>query len=179
MDSFYSLLENKFSSILSGNCLTNIREENKKIASKYTSFDENNYFKIKDDFINYFKNYLFLKGYTDISSSDFYVSGKFKEELYVFSILFDYTGTSSEFSLKILDKGGKFGISNSECKYGFIISIEKGIFFMINLDKLRSQIKENRSIFNIITENQELFESKYVVFNLEKINQKTKIFTLK
>ena len=71
----YNLLDSKFEQILSGTCLTSFREENKKIAKKYDVMSEEKLLDMKQDFLKYIQNYLFLKGYNIENASDDVVVG--------------------------------------------------------------------------------------------------------
>lgn len=176
---FYEQLDNKFENILSGICLTAFREENKKIASKHDKLEENNLLDVKNDFLKYIKNYLFLKDYKDIKLSEDSISAEYNGVTYEFFVDFDWGDESGSYKIKILDNGLKTGISKSEIKYVFIISLSKGNFILLNSESLKKQIKENRDQFQLITENKNLFKSQFVTFELSKLGQKVKTFYIK
>ena len=73
----------------------------------------------------------------------------------------------------------KNGISKHDSKYLFIISVEKGLFFLLNGEILKKQIKENRNSFTILTENDNLFKTQYINFDILQLSQKAKIFSIK
>ena len=175
----YNLLDNKFEQILSGTCLTSYREENKKISKKYDIISEEKLLDIKEDFLKYIQNYLFLKGYSIESAKDDVVLALKDDNKFEFLIDYDWGINDGNLKLKILDRGLKTGISKYDSKYLFIISIEKGLFFLLNGENLKKQIKENRDSFNILTENDNLFKTQYVNFDILQLGQKSKIFSLK
>lgn len=175
----YNLLDNKFEQILSGTCLTSYREENKKIVKKYEIMSEQKFLDMKEDFSKYIQNYLFLKGYhIEGTAEDSIIASKDNNKI-DFYIDFDWGSNDGNLKLKILDRGLKTGISKHDSKYLFIISIEKGLFFLINAETLKKQIKENREYFRILTENDNLFKTQYVNFEITQLGQKSKIFSLK
>lgn len=177
----YEVLNNKFGQILSGDCLTHFRNENIKIAEKHSLISEKNFLKIKEDFKIYIKNYLFLKNYTNIEETDCCIIATLNENRYEFFLDFDWEENIKEeyIKLKILDKGLKTGISTYEGKYFFLISVFKGIIFLMNSETLKSQIKEKRSSFEIITENKDLFKTQFIKFRISDLAQKVKIFSIK
>lgn len=175
----FDLLDIKLQETLSGLCLTSIREQNKKIVEKYDEISEKKLLEIKKDFQDYIKNYLILKKYKIDSFFEDGICASFDGKNYEFLIDFDWGEKQGPIKLKILDKGSKIGISKYEYKFLFIISIGKGFFVLINNPNLKNQIKENRQNFNIITESSELFKSQFISFDLNNLNQKTKIFQLK
>jgi hypothetical protein len=175
----YNLLDSKFEQILSGTCLTSYREENKKISKKYESMSENKLMDMKNDFSKYVQNYLFLKGYNIESATDDVVIAIKDNNKFEFLIDFDWGTNDGNLKLKILDRGLKTGISKYDSKYLFVVSVEKGLFFLLNGETLKKQIKENRDSFKILTENDNLFKTQYVNFEILDLGQKAKIFSLK
>lgn len=179
MDIFYRELDTKFSSILSGFCLTALREENSKIAKKYDCFDPEKIVDIKNDYFIYISNYLRLKKYSSVKICDQYILVEENDLESKFFIDFDYGNSEEEFKIKILDKGVKCGISTSEEKYVFIISINKKSICLLNLEKLKNKFKEEQGSRKLITETDSLFKSQYISFDISKIGQKTKLFNIK
>lgn len=181
MEILYANLEGKFNSILSGICLTSIREENNKISKKYKVFDKSLVKDLKGDFLVYIRNYLFLKGYDSVEiSNEKSVLTAFKEnQNYTFLIDFDYNGNDGTISIKILDKGVKCGISESEAKYVFVISIEKGVMVLLNSEKVKTLAKEKSGGVQIITETESLFKTQYLNLDLNLLEGKAKFFRLK
>jgi len=175
----YELLDEKFEKILSGTCLTIIREENKKIASKYNSLEEESLLDAKNDFLKYIHNYLFLKQYDIISIDDEKILTNLNGNNCEFLIDFDWSFEENIVKIKVLDKGLKTGISKHDIKYVFFISPNKSNFILLNCENLKKQIKENRENFEVITLNDNLFKTQFISFDLSKLNQKIKIFRLK
>lgn len=181
MEILYANLEGKFNSILSGICLTSIREENNKISKKYEVFDHSLIKDLKDDFLVYIRNYLFLKGYdsVDIASEKSVLTASKDNQNYTFLVDFDYGGNDGAISMKILDKGVKCGISDSESKYVFVISVEKGIMVLLNCEKIKTLAKEKSEGVQIITETESLFKTQYLNLGLDSLEGKAKFFRLK
>jgi hypothetical protein len=175
----YNLLDSKFEQILSGTCLTSFREENKKIAKKYDVMSEEKLLDMKQDFLKYIQNYLFLKGYNIENASDDVVVAIKDDNRFEFLIDYDWGVNDGNLKIKILDRGLKNGISKHDSKYLFIISVEKNLFFLLNGETLKKQIKENRDSFKILTENDNLFKTQYVNFDILQLSQKAKIFSIK
>lgn len=175
----YESLEKKFESILSGNCLTSYREENKKIINKLQEFKDENFKKIKNDFLIYIKNYLILKKYQILSIEDDFVNAKNDQGEFQFLIDYDWSTDEEIIKIKTLDNTLKTCFSNYEGKYMFLISIPKGVFYIMNCQNLKKELKDNRTKYHILTENTSLFKSQFISFNIGKINQKFKIFSLK
>lgn len=181
MELLYKALEGKFERILSGTCLTSFREENSKIVKKYDSFDESKMAKMKEDFGMYISNYLFLKGYDSVNTSesgDIVTAWKGETE-YSFLIDFDRNGNDGVLSVKVLDKGTKCGISDTDAKYVFIISVEKGIVALMNCENIKSYVKEKKEGFGMLTETDSLFKSQYVTVDLTEASRKARLFSLK
>lgn len=178
MELFYHELDNKFSSILSGFCLTTLREENKKIAKKYEFFDINELKELTNDFLIYIRNFLKLKNYEFLSIDQQSVLVKNQGEVNRFFIDFDHGDQAEEIKIKILDKGVKCGISTNEEKYIFIISINKKCIYLFNLEKLKSFFKENQNSRKLITETDSLFKTQYILFDAKNIGQKGKFFNI-
>ena len=181
MELLYRTLEGKFERILSGTCLSSFREENTKIAKKYDSFDETKITKMKEDFGIYVSNYLFLKGYdsVNISESGDIVTAWKGETEYSFLIDFDRNGNDGVLSVKVLDRGTKCGISSTEAKYVFIVSVEKCLVALMNCENLKSYVKEKRDGFGLLTETDSLFKSQYVTVDLTEASRKARLFSLK
>ena len=175
----YNLLDNKFENILSGVCLTSIRETNKSIVKKYDFIDEDNFAEIKSDFLIFIKNFLFLKEYEIISVQDNVLYAKKDDQEYEFLIDFDWGSEKNQIKIKFFDKGINSGISNFEGRYFFIISINKGFLYLVNCEKLKKQVKEDKQQFKILTEQTDLFKSKFIEFDLNNLSQKIKAFSLK
>lgn len=175
----YNLLDNKFENILSGVCLTTLRENNKSIAKKYSSINEKEFIDIKDDFFKYIQNLLFLKGYQNISYQDSIIQAEKDGNNYDFLVDFDWSLDQNQIKIKFLDKDMNYGISNFNGKYFFLVSINKNILYLINSEKLKKQVKDNKSQFKILTEQNDLFKSKFIEFDLNNFGQKIKIFSLK
>lgn len=175
----YNLFDKKLEDTLSGLCLTSIREENKKIVNKYSEITENVFFELKKDFITYIKNYLILKKYNIKNTFEDGVVAEIEGKDYEFLIDYDWSEKQEKIKLKILDKGLKNGISKYDCKFLFIISLTKNLFYLFNNENLKNNIKENKEKFDILTENTELFKTKYVVIDLNNLNQRAKTFQLK
>lgn len=178
MDIFYRELDAKFSSILSGFCLTSLRDENNKIAKKYDCFDSEKIIDIKNDYFIYISNYLKLKKYSSVTIHDQYIMVDDNDLQSKFFIDFDY-GDLQEYKIKILDKGVKCGISTSDEKYIFIVSINKKSICLLNLEKLKNKFREEQESRKLITETDSLFKSQYISFDISKIGQKPKIFNIK
>lgn len=179
---FYNLINDKFEKILSGECLTSIREENKRIAKSHNLIEESNFIKLRGQFIKYIKNYLYLKGYKIVDENENSIIAELNDQKLDFLIEFDWQNTdedTSDIKLKILDKGVKSGISSFEGKYLFIVSVKKGLIYLMNSDNLKKQIKENRDQFKILSETTELFKTQFVNFDPSELNQKIKIFSIK
>jgi len=81
--------------------------------------------------------------------------------------------------IKFFDKGSNSGISNFDGKYFFLVSINKNLLYLINCEKLKKQVKEDKQQFRILTEQVDLFKSKFIEFDLNSIGQKIKVFSLK
>jgi hypothetical protein len=177
----YDLINDKFEKILSGECLTSLREQNKKIANSYKSFEESEFFDVKNIFIKYASNYLYLKNYKILSETENSIIAQLNDQTLEFLIDFDWESEEGieNIKLKILDKGTKTGISSYDGKYLFIFSIKKGLFYLMNCETLKKQIKDNRKEFNILSENTELLKTQFLIFNPSQLNQKIKIFSLK
>ena len=184
MEDFYKDIDSNFESILSGDCLTTYRNENSKIAKKYDQFNPEDLVKISEtkfDFLIYLANYLFLKGYQIIGRDPINSSivSTYNSVEYEFLLDFDYSDNPEEIKIKVLDKGLKEGISGYDCKYVFIISLQKMKIFLLNCDTLKKQIKENRANFNILTENDALFKTQFISFSASSLNQKIRSFLIK
>lgn len=181
MEILYANLEGKFNNILSGICLTSIREENSKITKKYEAFDRSMVKDLRDDFLIYIRNYLFLKGYdsVEIANEKSVLTATKDNQDYTFLIDFDHNGNDGTISIKILDKGVKCGISESEAKYVFVISVEKGMMVLLNSEKVKTLAKEKSKGVNIITETESLFKTQYLNLDLDSIEGKAKFFRLK
>lgn len=175
----YQSLEKKFESILSGNCLTSYREENKNISNKYQEFTEENFKKVKNDFLIYIKNYLILKKYQITSLENNFINAKNDQGDFEFLIDFDWSTEEGIIKIKTLDNSLKTCFSDYQGKYMFLISIPKGVFFLVNCQNLKKELKENKNKVRILTENTKLFNSQFICFKLEQISQKIKIFSLK
>jgi len=178
---FYELINDKFEKILSGECLTSLREENKKIANSFDFLDESEFINTRKNFIKYVSNYLYLKGYTILSETDHSIVAQLDNHTLEFLIDFDWENEedNKNIRLKILDKGTKTGISSFDGKYLFIFSVKKGLFYLMNCETLKKQIKDNRKEFNIISENTESLKTQFLIFNPSQLNQKIKIFSIK
>jgi hypothetical protein len=181
MELLYRNLEEKFERILSGTCLTSFRDENARIIKKYDCFDESELTGTKQDFRKYVSNYLFLKGYDSvhISESNDFVTARNGEGEFTFFIDFDRGGNDGSLSVKVLDKGAKCGISNTDAKYVFIISIEKRLMVLMNCENLKSYVKEKKPGFGMLTETDSLFKSQYVTVDLNEGGRKARVFSLK
>jgi hypothetical protein len=177
----YDLINDKFEKILSGECLTSLREENKKIANSYVFLEEQKFIDIKNKFIKYISNYLYLKNYTIIEKKDNSVTAQLNDQTHEFLVDFDWENeeNSENIKLKILDKGLKTGISSFDGKYLFIFSIKKGLFYLMSCETLKKQIKDNKKDFNILSENTDLFKTQFIFFKPSQLNQKIKIFSIK
>jgi hypothetical protein len=175
----YNLLDNKFENILSGVCLTTLRDNNKSIIKKYDSISENDFIDIKDDFFIYIQNFLFLKGYHNISVTENVVHARKDDIDYDFLVDFDWSLDHNQMKIKFFDKGSNSGISNFDGKYFFLVSINKNLLYLINCEKLKKQVKEDKQQFRILTEQVDLFKSKFIEFDLNSIGQKIKVFSLK
>lgn len=181
MELLYKNLEEKFERILSGTCLTSFREENAKIAKKYDRLDEAKMDEIRKDFGIYVSNYLFLKGYdsVNISESGDHITARNGESEFSFYLGFDSGRNDGMLSMKVLDKGTKCGISNTNAKYVFIISLEKGILILMNCENLKTYVKEKKHGFGMLTEVDSLFKSQYVTVDLNEASRKARVFSLK
>lgn len=176
---FKELLENKFTNILSGVCLTLLREENKKITNKFTEINESNFFDLRQDFHKYMINYFLLRNYEIVSHDSEMISINQNGKKIDFFIDFDWSSGSDKLKLKILDRGLKFGITNCEIQNLIFISVSKKVFFLLNCENLKKEIKQNRDVFDVLTESDNLFKTKYVNFDPKFLNHKYKIFSLK
>ncbi len=189
--SFYSDIDQKFSTILTGDCLTLQREENSRLVKDMTIFNED---LINTDynpiFLTYLSNYLYLRNYNSVKpDSSTNMISAFKDGVeYSFGIIYDYGSKEDQsLKLKLIDRGVNSGISVSTAQFLFIISIEKRKFFLINCDKFKAFIKENITSLKlstieestIIKEDYVFSNSKYIDIPLSEINLKYLAFALK
>lgn len=181
MEILYSNLEGKFSNILSGTCLTSFREENARISKRYESFDASRIKDMREDFAVYITNYLYLKGYENVESNseNCEIIASKGEDKYSFLLDFDWGSNDGTFSVKVLDKGVKCGISESASKFVFVISVEKKLIALLNCEKIKSMAKDKAKGFKLVTESDSLFKTQYLNLDLDSIGAKSKLFMLK
>lgn len=179
MEPIYTNLEKKFERILSGVCLTTLREENSRIAQKYDTFDSSKKAQMIEDFGAYLTNYLFFKGYDSVASTGAVLTAKKGDEETEFLVDFDHGPNDGLIKLNVLDKGLKHGISETTAKYVFIISVEKKVICLVGCDNLKSFVKERRNGFGFLTETDALFKSQFVTIDLTECVGKTRVFQLK
>lgn len=181
MNTFCEKIDLLLKKTLSGTCLTDIRNENSKLASKYEKFEEKEILEMNKDFGRYLTNYLLLRNHSNLILKENTITGLKSDGLsYEYSFVYDFSDKDSELiKLKILDKGLKTGISLIESKYLFIVSVNKRQFYLLNCEKLKENIKKNIKNFNLLTEDNELFKSQFVEFDLKQLNEKILTFNLK
>ena len=181
MEILYSNLEGKFGRILSGICLTSIREENARISKRYDFFDVSKIKEMREDFSSYITNYLYLKGYENVEyiRENCEVIASKGDESYSFFVDFDWGGNDGIFSVKVLDKGVKCGISESASKFVFVISIEKRLIALLNCEKIKSMAKDKAKGVQLVTESDSLFKTQYLNLDLDSMDTKSKLFQLK
>lgn len=179
MDTLHKSLEAKFENILSGQCLTFLREENKKIIDYHSANTNVDPDKRLNDFLIYIKNFLTIKGYETEEIVQNEIKAKIDQNNYDFVLDFDQGENQDEVLLKILDHGEKHGISKSESKYVFIVSTTKGVIVMMNLDRLKSSVREKKRGYRLISETIDGLKNQYVGIFLPEIVGSVKIFHLK
>lgn len=168
MKNLNAVLESKFSQILSGQCLTSFREENKKILQSEVA-----------DFTKYLENFLRIRGYEIANVEAGKIAAQINDETHDFFIDFDHGSEDRELTLKIAENGEKRGISGTECKYVLIVSIQKKMIFLMSVSQLKSSAKEKKKGYRVISENKNSDKIQYLSIDLISENNKYKAFALK
>lgn len=167
-----TILESKFSQILSGQCLTSLREENKKILQGEVA-----------DFTQYVENFLRIRGYevadVERNISTGRVTAKINGEVHDFFIDFDHGPENEELFLKIAENGTKAGISETECKYVLVISTQKEMIYLMSIGQLKNSAKKKKKGYRVISEQRDSGKIQYLSIDLVSGNSKHKAFVLK
>ena len=182
MNTFYEKIDSLLGNSLTGECLTTIRNQNSKLASKFEKFEEKNILEMDSNFRLFLSNYLILRNHSIVTLEENTITAVKNTDglTYIYSFVYDFADQDDNLlKLKILDKGLKTGISLIDSKYLFVVSINKKQFFLLNCEKLKDTIKENIKKFNLLTEGEGDSKNQFLNFKLSDVDQKTLIFNLK
>lgn len=174
-----TVLESKFSEILSGQCLTSIREENRKILQSNIIESRETDHSPDSGFTRYIQNFLRIRGYDILESGPGELKAQINDETHDFFIDFDHGHNEGELLLKIAVNGEKKGISKTECKYVLIISIEKKMIFLMSINHLKNSAKEKKPGYKVFVEQTDSDKIQYLSIDLIRENNKYKAFVLK